>query len=291
MHSSAPTPIFRVITAGSRTTLQDGGRPGLKGYGIPCGGAMSITALTRLNSLFNKPPHSAAWEMLWGGVTLECLHDVCMAYHGNVQATVNDEEILHEKTIFVHCGDIVRFIARGNGLWSYFTIGGEWAGPSWFGSQSVWPEGGMGNLLQTGDVLCCAQSSLWQPPAGIAARYLTAEPPYTESIRVHMGPQWENFSPEMQQQFFATSWRISLQCSRAGYRLEGPALDAPVQQLLSEPIIVGSIQVPPTGQPIVLLNDGPTIGGYHKIGVIAEGDLDHFRQMPPGTTVNFSLES
>lgn len=294
MHENSPSnkALFRVIHAGAMTSLQDGGRHGLKSYGIPPGGAMDLGALERLNRLFDQPKHRAAWEMLWASLSLQCLEDCWIAFSGDAMGFLDESPIAPERTIHVQCNQTLRFQARGQSLWTYLAVAGAWSGPAWFGSQSVWPEGGMGSWLKDGDLLESTETTPWQLPSFVAARL---NPPHAiveqAPFRVSPGPQWDDFSEPARAQFMQCEWRISPQSNRAGFRLQGPVLNVPSYELISEPTIVGSIQVPANGQAIVLLNDGPTIGGYAKIAVIHAEDLDRFRQLPPGRTIQFALLS
>jgi len=284
--------LFRVIHAGAMTSLQDGGRPGLKRFGIPPGGSMNLHAIERLNRLFEHEAHTAAWEMLWASLHAECLCECHIAYAGDAQGYLNEAPIPAERTIVIRSGDRLRFQARGQSLWTYLSVGGGWHGPQWFDSQSVWPDGGMGRYLRDGDVLCAAETQRWQPPAGVASRFLRSEEASENNpFRVFAGPQWRDFPEVSRAIFFQSPWRVSEQSNRAGFRLQGTILSAPPGQLISEPTVLGSIQIPANGQPIVLLNDGPTVGGYAKIAVLHPDDLDRFRQTPPGRTLSFTLLS
>jgi biotin-dependent carboxylase-like uncharacterized protein len=284
--------LFRVIHAGAMTGLQDGGRAGLKAHGIPRGGAMDLVALERVNRLFDQDPHTAAWEMLWGGVVLECIHECWIAYNGDAQGWVDHRAVDAERTVRVHRGEKLRFVPQGKSLWTYLATPNGWYGPQWFGSQSVWPDGGMGKYMCDGDFLHSSSHSEWSPIAGVAARLLRPISREESSpFHVSIGPQWNAFPESAQELFLQSAWNISPQSNRAGFRLQGPVLQVPSQELISEPTLLGSIQVPANGQPIVLLNDGPTIGGYSKIAVIHTNDLDRFRQLPPGSSVHFSFSS
>lgn len=290
LHAPPAAALFRVVHAGAMTGLQERGRAGLKSYGIPCGGAMDQAALARANRLFDQAPDTAAWEMLWGGLVIECLKDCWIAFSGDAQGWLNDKMVDADRTLHLRCGDVLRFRAAGKSLWTYLATPGGWQGPRWFGSQSVWPDGGMGQHLREGDFLFAASDHAWSLPAGIAARFLRPlKAEKSSPIRVAVGPQWHDFPPSSRELFLQSHWTISPQSNRAGFRLQGPALTAPAQELISEPTLLGSIQVPANGQPIILLNDGPTIGGYAKIAVIRPDDLDRLRRMPPGQSLHFSL--
>jgi len=283
------TACFRVLRAGASTTLQDAGRKGVKGLGIPVGGAMDQRALRRLNAVLANDAGCAAYEMLWGGLEGECLADCLIAYTGDVQGWVGAHPMERDRTIALRAGDRCHFRAHGKSLWSYLGIAGGWAAPQWFGSASVWPLGEMGQALREGDILYAQQPSATLPPS-IGARYAAPYPPDEEvPFRIWRGPQWELFAASARESLLSCPWTISLQSNRAGYRLSGPVIEVPAQQLISEPTLIGSIQVPADGQPIVLLNDGPTLGGYHKVALLHPDDLDRFRQLPPHSPLTFSL--
>jgi 5-oxoprolinase (ATP-hydrolysing) subunit C len=289
MEDHAPA-VFRVLRAGPRTSLQDAGRAGLKCWGIPASGAMDLGVVEDLNRLFDQDPHTAAYEMLWAGVELLCLRDSWIAFGGAARGFLQNERVAAGRTIRVKSGQTLRLEADAGGLWSYLTIAGAWRGERWFGSQSVWPEGGMRSCLRMHDLLYRQSDRAWECPPGVNARFVSQAPTAGhDAIRVWKGPQWDAFATDAIEKFFLTEWRISEQSSRAGYRLQGSGIHAPSTQLISEPTLLGSIQVPGNGQPIVLLNDGPTIGGYHKIALIHPDDLDRFRQTPPGRNVRFTL--
>ena len=251
---------------------------------------MNGAVLRDLNRLFDHEPNTAAYEMLWAGLELYCVRDAWVAYDGAAHGYLQGEKIAARRTIFVRAGETIRFTASSEGPWSYLMMAGGWLGDSWFGSRSAWPEGGMGACLKAHDSLYAATANAWQCPPAVNARFIPqSAPPKNDFIRVWKGPQWEEFDQKAKEDFFLTDWRISEQSSRAGYRLQGPVLTVPPAQLISEPTLIGSIQIAGNGQPIVLLNDGPTVGGYHKIALIDRDDLDHFRQTPPGQKVRFSL--
>jgi allophanate hydrolase subunit 2 len=113
-----------------------------------------------------------------------------------------------------------------------------------------------------------------------------SEPP---SLRVWPGPQWDSFSEADRQSFFSAEWRVTSQSDRVGYRLTGPFLKTQTTQIISEPVRVGSVQVPENGQPIVTLRDGPTVGGYPKLGMIDPADVSWLTQCRPGQKVSFRL--
>ena len=138
----------------------------------------------------------------------------------------------------------------------------------------------------------CGRRASFVLPDGVASRLVPplerrdyARPP---ALRVWPGPQSANFSAEAVTAFFSTDWIVSAQSDRVGYRLAGSPLPPPPTPVLSEPIRVGTIQVPPEGVPIVTMRDGPTIGGYPKLGVLEGADVAWLAQCRPGQRVVFA---
>ena len=108
-------------------------------------------------------------------------------------------------------------------------------------------------------------------------------------LRVWRAPQWDLFSEADREIFFAQEWAVSSQSDRVGYRLTGRPLKPSAPPILSEPVLVGSIQIPPDGQPIVTMRDGPTVGGYPKLGLVEAADVSWLAQCRPGVKVRFQL--
>jgi allophanate hydrolase subunit 2 len=149
----------------------------------------------------------------------------------------------------------------------------------------------MGKRIARGDILCRRSSVSFRLVANVAGRSVTwserrdyrAPPP----LQVWPGPQWDSFNASDRASFFAQEWAVTSESDRMGYRLAGSALKAEPEQIISEPVRVGSIQVPASGQPIVIMRDGPTVGGYPKLAMINPVDLSWLAQCRPGTKVRF----
>ena len=294
--TSAPVTqaVMRVLSAGMHSSVQDLGRPGLKKWGVPCGGVMDRSVFLAANHTLGNSLTAAVVEILLGNVRFECLNDTWVVLGGAGQGYVNGRAIRRMRTERLHKGDQLFIPHPQRGVWSYLAVEGGWSSDEWLGSRSVWPAAGMGRLLASNDILHRDTDDSLDLPRSVAARYMTGfepRPMDTAGIRVWRGPQWTWFSEAARKDFFLTSWKISSHSNRAGYRLEGSAVAGPQQQMISEPILIGSIQIPPDGKPIVLLNDGPTIGGYPKLAVIDDADLDRFRQLAPGQQCAFLLQN
>ena len=280
-------PVLRIDSPGLGMTIQDRGRVGWRRFGVPSSGWMDGHAANWANRLLDNPPGAAVLELLVQGATLTALEDVWLAITGadcGCNARLNRATRLRE-------GQMIHFAHNQTGLWSYIAVEGGVHAPAIFGSRSAYPRGQLGRSLQAGDIIARNARQSFELPPGVAGRALpwseyrnyTAPPP----LRVSPGPQWDLFAARDREQFFAAEWTVSTQSDRVGYRLSGPSLKPGERQILSEPVRVGSIQVPENGEPIVTMRDGPTVGGYPKIGLIDPLDLSWLAQCRPGQKVRF----
>jgi 5-oxoprolinase (ATP-hydrolysing) subunit C len=180
-------------------------------------------------------------------------------------------------------------MARG-GSFSYLAIEGGLAGEPMFGSLAVNARAGLGSPyprpLQAGDELQTAAAS------GAAERRIELPLPSTGPIRVVMGPQNDEFGDDEVNLFLDSEWKISATSDRMGYRLEGPVIrHLHGHNIVSDGTVNGSIQVPGNGQPIVLMSDRGTSGGYPKIATVMSADFGRFAQIPAGTAFRFKAVS
>lgn len=270
--------ILEVVSPGLLATVQDGGRPGWRRFGIPPGGAMDRHALHEANRLLDNLPEAPVLECLQGTrlVVLERV-DLAMAGAWGARAWT-------AKT-----GETIEFPPALAGVWSSLALPGGIRAERFLGSASVCARAGIGKILAKGDRIACRASPTGFLPEGIKCRWPTDYADFYRDapVRIWPGPQWDAFDQPSQDAFLAQDWRISARSDRTGYRLEGTALTPPAGNLTSEPVRVGSVQVPPDGQPVVTLHDGPTVGGYAKIALIDTDDLDRLVQTRPGQTVRF----
>ena len=275
-----------IIQPGMRSTLQDHGRSGLKKFGIPASGVMDRSSHDLANQALGNFPQSATLEILLGNVSMICERDSWIALSGAGQAFIDDLTVSFGTPQPIKRGQQLRISYPTDGLWTYLAIVGGWTGTSWFGSRSVWPEGNMGQTLKAGETLCSdlTNTATHSPHIPTQSNISLKKNPI---IRLWQGPQWSQFSPSAREALFTSEWTISPRSNRAGYRLLGSRIECPVTEMISEPTLLGSLQITPQGTAIALLNDGPTIGGYPKIALIHADDLDAFRQLQPGSHFHF----
>lgn len=291
-----------VLHPGMLSLLQDAGRFGQHRLGLTNGGPLDPQAYHWANRLCGNiagdhPPYSnaTAIEVNIGGCKLQAHCTTHIAITGaEVPAFINDRSIALWRSHVLHAGDVLALGYSQNpepaGCRSYLAVSGGFQVTPVFGSTATVVREGIGGLsggaLQAGDCLPCGTdtgSTLWSVPIEERPHY-----PAHVTLRVIPGYQQQAFSNAQQQRFFQQTYTVSERCDRMGYRLTGAPVTATMDGILSEGICPGAIQLPADGQPIVLLNDRQTIGGYPKIGSVLSLDLAKLAQLLPGGTVNFT---
>jgi biotin-dependent carboxylase-like uncharacterized protein len=279
------TPVLEVLAAGAGMTIQDLGRSGWKRFGIPPGGAMDLESARQANLLVGNNAGAPVVELLFTGAKFLVLSFSELAIAG---AEVECEWPTW-RNFHVEPGSEISFGPLRAGVWSYLAVRGGFAAPRWFGSASANPRAGFGEPVQPGARLSCEKRLAAEE---ISSRFVPElvreEYRQTPVLRVWPGPEWDGFTEEVRREFLEQTWRVSFQSDRAGYRLEGIALESRLR-MPSAPVAVGAIQIPPNGQPIVLLRDGPTVGGYPRLAILDASGVSRFTQCAPGTCVRFAL--
>jgi biotin-dependent carboxylase-like uncharacterized protein len=276
---------------GMLSLLQDSGRRGQHRLGLSNGGPLDRLAFHYCNRILQNLPGSTVIEVSVGGLQLQAQVATYLCLTGApMPLSINGEERALWEVHRVAPGDRIHVGFAKTGCRSYLGVAEGFAiEPSFGSTATVMREhiGGLrGERLQAGDVLPCAEVALRKGlylAAGDQPRYQN-----TLTVRVIPGYQQRHFNRAAQRQFFGRTYRVSERCDRMGYRLEGPVVPCEIEGILSEGICFGAIQIPPDGQPIVLLNDRQTIGGYPKIGAALSLDAARLTQLVPGNSVHFA---
>ncbi len=290
-----PTPVLRVETPGLLTTVQDLGRWGYQQEGMTPAGAMDPFALQVANLLVSNERSAAALEITMLGPALTFLSDTVVALCGaDLSAQLDDMPVPLWKSYTVAAGQTLRFGKRRGGARVYLALAGGLDVPPVLGSRATFLRGKMGGLagraLQAGDTL----NTCGRPEAGHAGQALrpTDIPIYQSAatVRIVLGPQDDAFSEQECMRFLTMSYTVTPQSDRMGYRLAGSPLryrESYNGDLLSEAVPLGAIQVPPDGQPIILMADRQTTGGYPKIAAVISADFSRVAQLGPGDRISF----
>lgn len=289
------TAALKVIDAGPYTTFQDMGRMGYQDVGVPVSGAIDKVGARLANVLVGNAPGIPVLEMLLQGVALEvqasALRMVLFGCDGVLAVSGSRRlSVPAGRSVRLVRGDVVRVSSLGQSLCGYVAVEGGFDVPMQLGSASTYVRGGIGGLegrvLRRGDLLAVGVSEApVRPEKELAVAY---DYGYEQAIRVVQGPQDDYFTAAALEAFFSGQYQVSDKADRMGFRLDGPALQhAGGYDLVSDGIVSGAIQVPGSGQPIVLLADAQTTGGYPKIATVVSADIPVLARRRPGAAVRF----
>jgi biotin-dependent carboxylase-like uncharacterized protein len=289
---------LKIIKPGIYSLLQDGGRYGYHSMGITSGGPLDRDAFRWANILCENPPESAAIEITVGGLIIESTIKTTLALTGaDIPISINKQPVELWQSHAINPGDRIELGFARKGSRGYLAVKGGFKVEPIFKSIATVPREGLGGLnadgspLKAGDILPCEptteQTSQWQLPEHLRPDY----PQNSVSLRVILGYQQDAFSDAQKQQFFNTQYTVSKNCDRMGYRLDGPEISPAIDGILSEGICLGAIQFPADGQPIILLNDRQTMGGYPKIGSLLSVDIGKLAQLSAGSQLRFEALS
>lgn len=290
------TAVLEVLQPGIGTTVQDRGRPGHRHHGLPLSGWLDGPLALAANALLGNDPNAAVLELRGVGTVLRVKSGPTrLALAGRigaqcVRANGDRSTVPAWQSTTLREGDTLQLGIAETGC-AYLAVAGGIALPPAFGSRSSdWRAGLpgiLGRALAPGDLLPCGAADHGDP------REWCSRSPWeagTGPIRVMPGPQDDHFTPDTLASFFAQDWEATAAQDRMGLRLQGHALvhtRPEAADIVSDGVAPGAIQVPANGQPIVLLADGQTVGGYPKIATVITADLPRLAHLRPGTRVRF----
>jgi biotin-dependent carboxylase-like uncharacterized protein len=293
-------PALRVVAPGLMTTVQDLGRPGYQRLGIPVSGALDSVSLRAANLIVGNPPALGALEIAYQGPTLLVEADsVRVAYAGTSAAidilagegaSNGGQRLAPLQSALLRKGQRLRVGALAGGAVGYLAVEGGFDIAPVLGSQSTYARAGLGGLegraLRAGDLLPLRQARAELREERMLPSLDLAPP---RRFRVVLGPQDDYFSAQGQRTLLEGTYTVSPASDRMGMRLEGPVLEhsAKGNNIVSDGIAPGSIQVPGNGLPIVLLADRQTTGGYPKIATVISADIPALGRLTPGAKVAF----
>ena len=271
--------MITVLQPGLLSTVQDEGRQAFLAFGFPCAGVMDRYAYRMANLLCGNPLNAAVIEMTMLGGSFQfsraCRIAICGA---NMNPCLNGAAVETWMAMDVSCGDILETGYAKTGCRSYFAVSGGFNVPVVMGSRSTYTRAGVGGIegraLKKGDMIPVGE----MPPLVANTIRLDASfiPSYFEKIclRTILGPQDDLFLPEGIDAFFQSEYEITDEADRMGYRLAGPLIKhIGKADIISDGLGRGAVQVPGSGQPIVMMADCGTTGGYAKIATVIGADL------------------
>ena len=284
--------LFSIIRAGTNTTFQDNGRANLYHIGIPFSGAMDNRNYRLANQLVGNKENSPVFEFAYQGPFLKFNGDnINLVITGDVNfKLIKKNEIINGNCYEIYNledGDELDIISTNKSVYGYLAVNADIDLKLQLGSYSINTKANIGSnngkKLENGQKINISKINLNQTKKKL--NYLNTK---IEKIRVLKGTNFNYFSAKAQKLFFEKEFTVTKLSDRMGMRLEGPFIDNIVDtNIRSEGLIKGVIQVPADGNPIIMLSDHGTIGGYPKIGVVISADYDKLVQLAPGSKIKF----
>ena len=283
---------FEIIRAGINTTFQDKGRNNLYHIGIPFSGAMDNRNYLLANRLVGNKLDLPVIEFAYQGPLLKYNGDaITIALAGDIIFKIRKKDKKIEGNCYenyqLEHGDEIDILSTNKSVYGYLAISGEFDLKFQWGSCSINTKANIGSndgkKLENNQKLIISKISANQQRK--KTNYLNSK---VENIRVIKGTNFDYFSEEGKNNFFEKEFTVSKLSDRMGMRLNGPEIENIVNtNIKSEGLLKGVIQVPADGNPIIMLSDHGTIGGYPKIGVVASVDYDRLVQISPGSKIKF----
>lgn len=286
--------IIEVIRAGALTTVQDLGRPGWAHLGVPRSGALDQPALRLANRLVGNPETAAGLETTVTGCALRLPVGATVAVTGAVARVRMAGQLVEPgAAVPVPAGAVLDVGPARRGVRSYLAVAGGVDVPPVLGSRATDTLSGLGPApLRDGDVLPIGAPTAGGPGGGVLPHTTLAVPADDGPaggelwLTVRLGPRADWFTPAAVEALLGTAYTVSPMSNRVGVRLTGASLTRTVTgELPSEGVVLGAVQVPTDGQPLIFLADHPTTGGYPVIAVV--DDVAPLAQVRPGTTLRF----
>ena len=301
---------MKILRSGMLTSIQDMGRRGYQKYGIIGSGEMDAWSARMANILVENDETEGVLELTMMGPQIEFTEDALIALTGgDLQAMIEDKEVPLWRPVYIKKGSVLNFGFAVSGCRAYLAVSGGFDIPLIIGSKSTYLRAGLGGFkgraLKEGDELFLGSKhtafkdfaakniseSFWAPTWSLPQPVWPGGDEPVE-VRVTPGAQMELFTPESIHVFFSQIFTITAEADRMGYRIQGtPITLIQKEDMISEAISFGSIQVPPDGNPIILLADRQTAGGYPKIAQVCSVDLSLIAQLKPDFQLSFRLIS
>lgn len=288
--------MLDVLTAGPMLTIQDSGRPGLRRFGVSTAGPMDAPSLALANALCANTSGVAALEFAGPGGSFRAKQALRFAVTGGpCDIRIDGHRVLAGQSHRLNEGEVLRVGVPDGAVWGYLAFSGGIATPPILGARTTHLRSGIGGMLgravRAGDSLPLgpdtAASPCMRPPINYTNQTTGSDP-----IRLVAGPQHDHFAPDILTRLTNETFLVTPQRDRMAMVLGGVELPcARGHDIVSDATVPGSIQVPGSGTPLVLMAESQTTGGYPKIATVITADLPRLAQMPTGTSFRFALVS
>ncbi|MDX1266539.1 MAG: biotin-dependent carboxyltransferase family protein [Oceanisphaera sp.] len=283
---------LRILTPGPLSLVQDLGRHGHQHIGVSPGGPMDEHAFLWANRLLDNPLNAPQIEIAMGQFSCEFHADTCIALTGaDMNATLNGQAVAVWQSLHIRAGDQLSLSGARHGIRTYLAVKDGFKVTGILNSSATVMRDGLGGADRQGGKLAAQDLLGYNVTSLILTRQVPRQfiPEYSQNISLNIIPgyQYDRFDKTERERFFSSEYTVTPQIDRMGYRLSGAAIRCQTSSLISEGIALGAIQIPADGQPIILMRDRQTIGGYPKIGCVTARDLSTLAQCQPGAKIRF----
>ncbi|SJL82586.1 biotin-dependent carboxyltransferase family protein [Vibrio palustris] len=285
-----------ILSAGPLSVIQDLGRKGYQHLGVSPGGPMDEHAFSWANRLLDNPINTPCVEITIGMFRAQFTHETTFALTGAQMAgTLNGKKIAPWQSYHAYANDTLELRGASSGTRAYLAVKGGFCVPNILGSSATVMRDELGGLTTKGEALK-ANDCLPYPNTPLMMRRQTPPqfiPAYSPKVTLDLiaSYQFDWFTKAQHQRFFDSEYTLTPHCDRMGFRLSGTPIVCHQQRLISEGTALGAVQIPADGQPIILMRDRQTIGGYPKLGCLSAQSVNQLAQSQPGTHITFRLIS
>lgn len=286
---------FKVLKAGFQASIQDAGRVGYQQFGLATSGALDSVSYHWANHLLGNPENAAALEIPFGHVSLLATAETSIVITGaNLGAQCNGQPILRYRPLRIQAGDKIDFhqAQTADGVRAYLGVDGGFQTEVFWNSRSVNFREGIGRAIAINDCLPFTPTTEDKAAPYFPQSELTEYLEFGEILTLRLLPtdQFDEFNEVQRQVFFEQTFEASNEFDRTACRLVAEQeITPPYTQMVSQGMTPGTVQIPPSGHPIIMLKEHPTIGGYPKIGTIVSKDLAKLAQSQPRQKIRFRL--
>lgn len=279
---------FRVVKAGFGASIQDIGREGYQAYGLSQSGAMDEHSLAWGNYLLHNANKDSVIEMPLGSVSLLAEINTYICTTGaDCQFKINHQPAPRYTVIKINPGDTLTWLAPVSGVRAYLAVHNGFISKHFYGSQSVSIRENLGSFIKQGQLLACKDCLNFESKRIMLQNHL---PNFNAPLELRLikGYQFNEFPADLIKQFFQQSYKITPHFDRTGCRLQASTpLSTEKNLMISEGMNSGAVQIPPNGQPIIMMKDHPTMGGYPKIGSVFSLDIAKLAQYHTNMEIKF----
>lgn len=280
-----------VLKPGLHTTIQDYGRIGVQNLGIPVSGFMDVASAQIANRLVDNSKKTALIECCQLGCDLQATMPMSIAFYGaDMPLLINGKKQKQGKVLQLKTDDVLSIGYAKSGVYGYLAIAGEIDVPEYLNSKSTYTiaklGGFKGRVLKKGDVLAVRPKILESINSKVKQQVFSNQ----FILSVLKGPEWDDLPKKGQEQLLCNEFKISKDTNRIGYRLLGDAIAFELKkEIISSSMIKGTVQITSSGQPIIMMSDAPTVGGYLRVLNLTLLSCDQLAQAVVGTSLKFEL--